>query len=428
MLKSLFVFFLLFADSYAGGFTLSEPTDLLFFGAFAMIIVYNFGYMLTLKSATYASYFMFHVSLFIVMLFYMEAIEKPWFELHIHSIPVGIFFLSVAMLLAFSRDFLDLKLLYPRVENFMNKLIVLNLGLVFLSTYSISNHFLEIASVSLVFIEAVGLLLFSAYLGIKENSIYARFYSISFSALFIVLSISGLAYFDVVDMGESTSYLLEIAILLEASGLSFALAYKQKELEVNLRQNELLFQELSHRIQNNLQQIISILTLQISDTQDTNVKAHLEDAINRIGSISLIHKTLQSSLNLGKVNICTYLKALTDGYKGLNTDVKFTYECDKELELTIDKLTPLALIINELITNSIKHAFKDQENAQINMQLNENKLIHFSYEDNGPGFQEGSVKNSIGSKLIHILSHAQLKGKVSIDSNQRYFFSLEFSQ
>lgn len=428
MLKFSFVFLLLFADAFAGDFGLSEQANLLFFGAFAMIIVYNFGYTLVLKSATYASYLMFHASLFIIMLFYTGTIERSWFDFNLYSIPIGVFFLSVAMLLAFSRDYLDLKLLSPKIENFVNKLIILNLGLLFLSAYSISNTVLEISSIILLVFEAVGLLVFSAYLAFGKGSTYARFYCLSFSFLFIVFVISGLGYFGIADIGENAPYLFEFAILFEAVGLSFALAYKQNESEVNLRQNELLFQELSHRIQNSLQQIISILTLQINDTQDVNVKAHLQESINRISSISLIHKTLQGSLNLGKVNMHTYLNALIEGYKGLHSDVKFTYECSKEIELSIDKVTPLALIINELITNSIKHAFKERDNAHIHIELNENRLIHFNYEDNGSGFQEEMVTNSIGSKLINILSKSQLKGQVLIDSDKRYFFSLKFSQ
>jgi len=378
---------LLLASVYvdAGAFEFNEQINLLFFGAFAMIIVYNLGYFTITKSATYASYFSFHVTLFIIMLFYTGMLEDSWFELNIYGVPVGIFFLSVAMFLGFSRDFLDLKNLYPKVENYLNKLIILNFGLLALSAFAVSNIFLETFCISLVILEALGLLIFSAYLGYKKKDVYARFYFLSLSPLFMTLIFVFLSYFDIICLSENRPYLFEIAILLEASGFSFALAYQSKETALNLEKNELLFKELSHRVQNNLQQIISILTLQMQNSKNPETKENLEDTINRINAISLIHKTLQNSSNLGKVNMYAYLKTLIDGYKGVNPDIAFSFECSKNLELIVSKLTPLAIILNELITNSVKHAFKEVENAKIDIKLQKNKHLNFIYKDNGSG-------------------------------------------
>jgi two-component sensor histidine kinase len=124
----------------------------------------------------------------------------------------------------------------------------------------------------------------------------------------------------------------------------------------------------------------------------------------------------------------TYLHSLIEGYKGLNSNVAFTFECDEAIELELEKLTPLALIVNELITNSLKHAFKDTLSPQIHLSLQEHEQLTFSYDDNGSGYEEASVTNSLGTKLINILSLVQLKGTSMIETQDHYTFSLTFSK
>ena len=405
---------------------LSESYHLLFFGALGMISIYNLGYFIITKSATYASYFSFHVTLFIMMLFFTGVVEESWFDVNIQGIPVGLFFLSFGMLLAFSRDFFELKTISLRFENYFNKLILLNFALLLLFAFLLTNSFIEILSTTVVILESLALILFSAYLGFYKKNVYARFYLFSFLVLFLTLAFTFLSYFNIVSLPQNIDSFFEIAILIEASGLSFALAYQHQETALKLKQNELLFKELSHRVQNNLQQIISILTLQINSSESLEVNAFLEDTINRIGSISLIHKTLQNSSNVGKVNLNIFLNSLTKGYKGVNEKVNFEVVCTKDIEFEVDKLAPLALILNELITNSIKHAFKDVNDAKISIKLEERELMHFTYEDNGSGFVQDKVSNSVGTKLIHILSKTQLRGELFVDADKRYFFSLSF--
>jgi len=220
--------------------------------------------------------------------------------------------------------------------------------------------------------------------------------------------------------------MIELSILIEMSGLSFALTYQYKQTILDLKQKKLLFVELSHRVQNNLQQIISILTIQISKNKDTKTKEYLQDTINRIASISLIHKTLQHSSDVGKVDICMFLETLIDGYKTLNKKVTFKITCPKNLKLDFQKSAPFSLILNELITNSLKHAFKDKQNSCISIGLKQQEQIYFTYEDNGSGFNKDEISYSTGMQLIDILSNSQLKGELFIDSKDRYFLSLKF--
>jgi len=336
--------------------------------------------------------------------------------------------LAIASLIAFSRDFLELKDTYPRLMPVLNTFIVINLGFVALSAFAVSNIYLENLAIGFIIFIAIGLLTLSGYLSFIKKQVYATFYFFAFSFLFVNIVVVFLTHFKLLGLSEYSTLFFEIGILIEASIFSFALAYQHEERLLKLKQNELLFKELSHRVQNNLQQIISILTLHIGSVEEPKVKAYLQDTINRISSISLIHKTLQNSKNVGKVNMYTYLEALTQGYKGLNSTVAFTFECNKDLQLEIEKLTPLALIINELITNSLKHAFEETQSPQIHLSLEESGQLNFMYEDNGSGFDPESVTSSLGTKLINILSLNQLKGTTEIDSEGHYAFSLQFSR
>jgi len=423
----IFSYLLLFSLCiYGDSFTTMQQTNYLFFGAFGMMLVYNLGYFIITNSTTYASYFMFHLSLFIVMLFYTQTLQNNWFDFNIQNIPVGVFFLSVVMFIAFSRDFLRLEHCCKKIKNYFDKLIMLNMVFIVLSAFAISTPLLENIAICLIATQAFTLLLFCIYLAFYKHNIYARFYVFSFSFLFLVLISVSLKYFNLLNYTYNDIYLIELAILLEMSGLSFALTYQYRQTSLDLKQKKLLFKELSHRVQNNLQQIISILSIQISKNKDIKTKEYLQDTINRIGSISLIHKTLQHSQDVGKTDMYIFLNTLVKGYKALHKNIIFNITCQKNFMLDFEKSASLSLILNELITNSLKHAFKDTQDNHIDIELSKQEQICLIYKDNGCGFDKDSVSNSVGMQLIDILTTTQLKGKTDIDSKNRYFFSLTF--
>ena len=426
MLKIVFSLLLFFVSLHADSIASKEQIHFLFFGAFAMMILYNFAYSLITKTATFMSYALFHLSLFIIMLFFTELVGTSFTHLQVERVPVGFLFLAVVMLLAFSRDFLEIKRVSPLIIPYINSLIIINMLPIFLSAFiSISSTIKEFSILFLV-LEILTVMFFTAYLAFKKKHLYGVFYFLSFFPLFTILVLSLVSYVSHIELSEHMEYWFEVAILVEASGLSLVLIYQHKETTLLLRQNELLFKELSHRVQNNLQQVISIITLQIGSSQDERTKEYLEETISRISAIALIHKTLQHSSKLGVVNMNSFFNMLTKAYSKLDTSVTFKISTTQEMELDVERLAPLALILNELITNSLKHAFRGEEDAQIFIGLKEDDDLLFTYEDNGKGIDEESTQDSIGSKLITILAKNQLKGEVSTDTDGRYFFSLKF--
>lgn len=222
-----------------------------------------------------------------------------------------------------------------------------------------------------------------------------------------------------------------------------ALAYAEEALEklkeekiVVENQNiekTILLQEIHHRVKNNLQVIVSLLRLQSNSLQTPEAKESFQDTINRIMSMSLIHQKLYETESFVKIDLEDYFSSL------IGTLVR-TYSTDKDVEFTIsseisgmqlNKLPSLGLIVNELVSNSLKHAFSDNgvadESAKIELKLikgEEEGVINLLYSDNGSWKTPKGI--SFGTKLIDIFTE-QLDGeynRVSSEAGTVYSFVL----
>ena len=179
--------------------------------------------------------------------------------------------------------------------------------------------------------------------------------------------------------------------------------------------------EIHHRVKNNLQLISSLLTLQGRSIDDKMAIQAINEGKTRVRSMALIHQNLYNKENLTEIGIKDYLEKLSE-------ELFLTYNIDgdrvklelnvEDIDVDVDILVPLGLIINELITNSLKYAFPNQISGliKINIFVKNNDLI-FEIEDNGIGYDPTEIReNSFGSTLISALT-SQLEGKMSIDSN-----------
>ena len=193
----------------------------------------------------------------------------------------------------------------------------------------------------------------------------------------------------------------------------------------------ILIKEVHHRVKNNLQIVISLLRLQLNEIQSEDTKKQLEEAINRITAMSLIHEKLYSGDSLAKINLKDYIKDLCEDIlssSNLNTDVQFDVDVSIE-RLDLKMIVPLGLIINELATNSNKHAFAATNDAKIKIdlfQLNgtEFKMIYF---DNGNWHKEKRDHKGFGVELIETLTE-QLNGECKremLDSGTTYTFQFK---
>lgn len=192
--------------------------------------------------------------------------------------------------------------------------------------------------------------------------------------------------------------------------------------EVSLRERNTLLKEIHHRVKNNLQVITSLLSLQSSFIQDQKTKSLFKQSQYRINSMAIIHEMLYQSNDLRRINYDDYLRqlvsALIISMKG--SESRITMEVSaKDILLNIDTSIPLGLLINEIVTNSLKYAFKEGEPGVISIEIQ--KLTYPNFVlligDNGEGYtkpQKVTNRKPLGLKLIEKLAK-QLKGGVERD-------------
>jgi PAS domain S-box-containing protein len=204
---------------------------------------------------------------------------------------------------------------------------------------------------------------------------------------------------------------------------------KRKEAESLLRQavdeKELLLREVYHRVKNNLQVVSSLLGLQSRTVTDPKMVELLRESQNRIKSVALVHEKLYQSQELAKIKLSEYVKSLAtyllDAY-GAPKRVKLKINVDKNIQLDSEKAMVCGLIISELVSNALKHAFSDQPGGEIRIDLGPagDHEISLSVQDNGKGLRDGlniAERTSLGLKLVNALV-SQLKGKIEVGGSQ----------
>ena len=187
---------------------------------------------------------------------------------------------------------------------------------------------------------------------------------------------------------------------------------------------EAMMLEIHHRIKNNLQVVSGLLSLQANNSDNVELKAKLQDSQSRIESIAGIHNILYSSDNQESVSVIKHFKKIINYNKTLfPIQIKYKLAIE-ERNLYMDKAIPLALILNELINNSYKHAFKNQKQPQINVAFKEEENhFMFLYSDNGMFVKKSKNKTSMGMKIVQMMA-TQLKGKYDIHKDKNFAFEL----
>lgn len=205
----------------------------------------------------------------------------------------------------------------------------------------------------------------------------------------------------------------------------------EEKLQDSLKNVEILLSETHHRVKNNLAVISGMLDLQIISKADDQLKSILTDSRNRIKSMSLIHESLYQYSNLSQIEFGKYLTTLTNEIKKSYPSVANTVEVVRsfdEVFLPVTQAIPLGLLVNEVLSNIYKHAFKDKKEGRIDMALRmEGTTVLLAVKDNGPGFDPAKVDSSksIGTSLIDAFSK-QLRGKYCFTNDNGSVFTITF--
>ncbi len=205
----------------------------------------------------------------------------------------------------------------------------------------------------------------------------------------------------------------------------------EEKIKSLLAEKELLLKEVHHRIKNNMNTIGSLLSLQAQAVKEPSAISALEDAIRRVQSMGILYDKLYRSADFTEVSVKDYLPALVDEIKAnfLNGQSVTVEKRIDDFLLDAKRLQPLGIIINELITNIMKYAFKGRVNGRIGISATKSEgHIVLSIRDNGVGMPESfAVENStgFGLQLVHALT-GQLEGTIRIERGNGTNFILEF--
>lgn len=224
-------------------------------------------------------------------------------------------------------------------------------------------------------------------------------------------------------------------------GLTFNLGYDITErkaaentIRKSLEEKVILLKEIHHRVKNNLQMIESLINLQLSETSNQNEFSVVEDSKNRIRSMALVHETLYRSNNFSRINIEEYIVALIDplfaSMKPSDSTIHVTYMI-KDILIDIDTTIACGLIINELVVNSLKHAFINNATGNINIEVQCDADDHaiMVVSDDGIGMPPENYhcqKNTLGLKIVKLMAEKQLEAVVALDCKKGTLFKFSF--
>ena len=196
----------------------------------------------------------------------------------------------------------------------------------------------------------------------------------------------------------------------------------ERKIVASLKEKETLLRELSHRTKNNMNIISSLIMLQTSSLKDTKTAEMLKELQGRILTMSLVHEKLYQSNDLSAVDISEYIVGLTNAIMASYTFEAKAVTLTREIEsipFSIDDAIPCGLIINELMTNSLKYAFAERCDGKICISLQSagKEEVVLRYTDNGVGIPEGfdmKTAKSLGMKLVYLLATKQMRGSVDL--------------
>ena len=208
----------------------------------------------------------------------------------------------------------------------------------------------------------------------------------------------------------------------------------EEQIKESLKEKEVLLREIHHRVKNNMQIISSLLRLQSASIKDKKSIDMYKDSQNRIISMSLIHEKLYHSGDIARIDIKEYIRDLVAGLfesYGVNTGKVALNIKAENISLGINSAIPCGLIINEIVSNSLKYAFPGDKRGEIKIDLRsiEGNYFELLISDNGIGLpKEMDIKktDSWGLRLVSILAENQLQGELTVNRNYGTEFRIKF--
>lgn len=415
----------------------------LFFGAMAILAIYNLFIFLFSRDISY----LFYV-LYIVGVIYHQLLYTGVF--YVYMLPDGIIdsiinlsslasITPIFFLALFSKYFLKTQQ-YPKLQKILTVLLIATpiviLVPILTNYWSGFRNFMSFILVFFLFVLTV-------YAAIHKNR-QAYFILAGWIIIFSAMILMLLASTGIFNIYAYSPYFIEIAFIAEAVIFSIALSdkinslqkeknnanqelivqkktenerleiqvqEKTKDLNTSLDEKTLLLQEVNHRVKNNMQMIVSLIRLQSNDINDTKMKNIFLTTQNRLNAMSQLHELLYQKDDVSYVNAYEYFTTLIEGLEETYTDditIKYAIDADLQTEQAISS----GIILNELVTNSLKYAFKNDDGI-ISISLSKNNDEYtLTVKDNGSGYEDDVIAKSFGLILVDTLVSSKLRGKI----------------
>ena len=209
--------------------------------------------------------------------------------------------------------------------------------------------------------------------------------------------------------------------------------HAEEKLIASVQEKEVLLREIHHRVKNNLQLVTGLLDMTRMRTEDESTNSILTDLMLKIQTMAQIHTRLYESKQFGRINITGQIRDQVTALSNIYSHKGHEIICEipsQEVILPVDQALPCALVVNEILSNAYKHAFKGRKKGKIEISaVQENGQIRITVRDNGIGIPvdfDISRSNSLGLKLIRTLVQHQLKGSLMVKSQNGTEISMEF--
>ncbi|MBU2512408.1 response regulator [bacterium] len=208
----------------------------------------------------------------------------------------------------------------------------------------------------------------------------------------------------------------------------------EEQIRASLKEKETLLQEIHHRVKNNMAVIVSLLKLQMHRNDDERVKEALKESQNRVYSMSTVHETLFSSNNLSEILVEPFIGKIVEyvfqSFQINQNQIRLKTEFDP-IKLTIEKASPLGLVINELVSNALKYAFENGRDGEIVLSIKKliSEDVGVIISDNGIGMpmdMDWTKPKGLGLQLVKNLVENQLDGSLNMESDQGTRFIIRF--
>lgn len=427
---------------------------LFLFGIGIIIVIFNLFLYIRLRERIYAYYvgYSFFNLLYIInisgLLVYID-MQQFIYKLHFSAS------LLIAFLILFSYEILELKKYIPKISRFVPYLSIPSFffGIMILFNYQPWNKFINnyagLITLILIILSCIvyfkghkkssyyiyAMVLYFTFvilftfmvLGIFDYSVYTRYGFVFASAIELIvfsLMLSG-RYYDISEEFIKTQNELINIKNHNETFLENEIKQRTKQLEYLVDEREMLLKEVHHRVKNNFHTLIGLLWLE--EQQNSSDTEKFQSLRNRIKSMSMIHEKLYQSSDLKNIPIKVYLEEITNNLFSIKKDVPVEFNLNiDDLVLKFDSAISLGIIVNEVLSNALKHN-KDSKNLKIDIILtSENDNIILQINDNGKGFSNTHLHQGLGMDIISSFSNKLPNSTFNFDTTNGVKFKLQF--